>query len=1035
MQDKTLGGIPLRTSLIYALVSAAWIFFSSKILLLLVDDPMTILRLEVYKGWVFVSVTTALVYIALNRQIRRWEREAESRKQAEAVLQRREAHIKAMLTAAQDGFWLLDNRGNVLEVNEAAAAISGYTKEELLQLSIKKVEVHDSPEEILRRMKQVQEEGKVRFETQHRRKDGREITVEVSVTHLDNDGGQYVCSYRDITDQKQAQLSLAEGEARFRALSENSLTGIYIVQDWRFTYVNSSFGKIFGYTTEELTGRNPLELFDADEQELVKLLLSRRFAASGTVDHYEIRGNRKDGNKVMLEILGTTFQLNGQVALVGNVMDITERKRVEEELKHSQSVLDATINSTSDMIWSVDARTFAITSLNNSVRDFFCRQTGITVRVGMTPEEYLPSDEYVRQWRGYYMKALAGELSHLEYRTATDDGTFDVNFNWIGRDNQVRGVSVFAKDITERKKTEEALRQLAAIVQSSDDAIIGKSLDGTILSWNQGAERIFGYTAAEAVGQSIAMVMPPERRGELPDILRQLKESGRVEHKETTRVTKIGRILNVALTISPIRDDAGDVVAFSVIERDITERRRVDEALERMTNTMSEGQRLAHMGTFEYDAATQETTWSEEEYRIYGLDPDCPSPSYDVMCAKCLLPEDAVLLDQTFKAAIQARGNYELEHRIVRPDGTIRWVHERARPYFDEHGKLLRYVGATLDITERKQAEQALHASGERLRAIVEGTPYLFFYVQDANVRTTYISPTVELITGYTPEMWMEVQGWFVTDAPCNQVARERTQAHLRGEWTGKPVDVEVRHAKGYPIMLEVYEHPIVHNGKVVGLQGVAHDVTGRKRAEEQMAASLREKEVLLKEIHHRVKNNLQIISSLLSIQSNTLHDESAKAILRESQHRVRAIAIVHERLYRTQDFASINFAEYLLAVTDDLLRSFGRPGIYCTLDVDPIALTIDSAIPCGLVVNELVTNALKHAFPGDREGTIVVSFHRVGDEAIELKVADDGVGLPAERPMPGMGSELIESLSEQIGGKLVRESVNGTSISIRFPG
>ena len=140
--------------------------------------------------------------------------------------------------------------------------------------------------------------------------------------------------------------------------------------------------------------------------------------------------------------------------------------------------------------------------------------------------------------------------------------------------------------------------------------------------------------------------------------------------------------------------------------RDITERKQAEQELERMRNLLAEGQRVAHVGSFEYVAATQTTVWSEEEYRIYGLDPAGPSPAYDVMLAKCIHPDDAALLHQTFSAAMQSNSVYELEHRIVRPDGSVRWVYDRALPYFDDSGKLLRYVGATLDITERKQAEE-----------------------------------------------------------------------------------------------------------------------------------------------------------------------------------------------------------------------------------------------------------------------------------------------------------------------------------------
>ena len=141
--------------------------------------------------------------------------------------------------------------------------------------------------------------------------------------------------------------------------------------------------------------------------------------------------------------------------------------------------------------------------------------------------------------------------------------------------------------------------------------------------------------------------------------------------------------------------------------------------------------------------------------------------------------------------------------------------------------------------SQREAALEALHENEERMRAIVEGTPHLFFYTQDAEANTTYVSPTIEHITGYKADIWLKRKDWFITDATINQVAKERTRTNLRGEFTEEPQILEVRHASGHLILLEVYEYPVTKNGRVVGLQGVAHDITHHKRAESQREAAL----------------------------------------------------------------------------------------------------------------------------------------------------------------------------------------------------
>ena len=209
-------------------------------------------------------------------------------------------------------------------------------------------------------------------------------------------------------------------------------------------------------------------------------------------------------------------------------------------------------------------------------------------------------------------------------------------------------------------------------------------------------------------------------------------------------------------------------------------------------------------------------------------------------------------------------------------------------------------------------------------------------------------------------------------------------------------------------------------------------------RSEKAMRSSLREKEVLLKEIHHRVKNNLQVISSLLNLQARYLPDPAAREIFRSSQHRVQSIALVHEKLYQSADLSHIDFHEYSVALLDNLFETFdaARRGISKTVDIGATRLSVDIAIPCGLIVNELVTNALKHAFPNDRAGTVRVALTEGAGGALDLTVGDDGVGLPEgmdPRKTASLGLDLVFTFADQLDAKVEIERQGGSSYRFRF--
>ena len=251
-----------------------------------------------------------------------------------------------------------------------------------------------------------------------------------------------------------------------------------------------------------------------------------------------------------------------------------------------------------------------------------------------------------------------------------------------------------------------------------------------------------------------------------------------------------------------------------------------------------------------------------------------------------------------------------------------------------------------------------------------------------------------------------------------------------------RTLTVETVRADGGSLFLEFTVNIAVLQDKRF-LLVIGRDVTERYHTEQKIRASLTEKAALLKEVHHRVKNNLQVISSLLHMQAAGTTDPVVQAVFHESQTRVKSMALIHERLYQSSDLSSINFKDYLPSVTRNLLLTYGRTDIELSIEAQDVSLSIENAVPAGLIVNELVSNALKHAFPDGRRGAITVALHAGEHGTVRLAISDTGIGFPGEkdpRTMRSMGMTLVRSLVEQLDGTISLDRTIGTRFTMEFP-
>lgn len=252
----------------------------------------------------------------------------------------------------------------------------------------------------------------------------------------------------------------------------------------------------------------------------------------------------------------------------------------------------------------------------------------------------------------------------------------------------------------------------------------------------------------------------------------------------------------------------------------------------------------------------------------------------------------------------------------------------------------------------------------------------------------------------------------------------------------GKPLISRFLDRNGKTIWCQTYLMPVIIEGNLIGYQGISSDISEIKKAKIKLKKSLMEKELLLREIHHRVKNNMQIMSSLINMETQYIKDEKTLSTLKDSQNRIRSMSMVHEKLYQSQDLTRINVKDYIHSFLNDLFYSYNIPSslIQLIVDVDDVNLNIETAMPCGLILCELVTNSLKYAFPDGRKGQVKVSF-KLNDDRIHMTISDNGIGLPDRDYLKRdtLGLQLVKSLTGQLDGKLELDLLEGTEFRIIF--
>jgi PAS domain S-box-containing protein len=554
------------------------------------------------------------------------------------------------------------------------------------------------------------------------------------------------------------------------------------------------------------------------------------------------------------------------------------------------------------------------------------------------------------------------------------------------------------------------------------------------VEWNPAAVSIFGYSREEAIGQHWTFIVPNSVWPYLDGVWDSIVNQRGGNHSVNENITRDERIISCEWFNTPLIDSNGETIGVASLVMDNTERVRAETALQKfafMANTAPEFMSLVNR-QYVYESVNDAYCQARGKSQADFIGHSMVEIWGETLFQERLRP----YLEQCFAGEV-----VRYEETFVFFGTDLRNYQVGMYPYQDPQGEQVTHVVVvTSDITEYKQTESALRQSALNLK---KAQQFAHLGSWTWNIKTNHLEWSDEMyaifdvdketFTGSLPDVISEAIH------PDDRAKVNASNLSVINEGKPVPLDYRIVRKDGSirVVWAEAGELVKDETGQPSFLSGTVQDITERKQMEEELRASLAEKEALLKEVHHRVKNNLQIISSLLSMQASSSQNEQVIHALDESKDRVRAMALIHEKLYQSKNLEYIQAEEYISELIDQLVSSFAGQMRNISLDLQVADLTLDinQAIPCGMIINELVSNALKYAFPEQRSGLVRICLGS-HEGNVRLVISDNGVGLPASVDVhhpETLGLELVSILSHQLKASLEVTRQPGTTFTITF--